>query len=213
MNELNINDIKSIIRDLKIIMDEKRDYLIELDSAMGDGDLGITMTKGFTAANEEAERSEETVPGKLLMKLGMVMAKSAPSTMGTLMATGFMRGGKAISETETIGLAELASFFEAFANGIMERGKSKPGNKTVVDILYPAAQTLLEAEKNNDSLEEGITKAFKAARQGLEDSKQMKAQYGRAAYYQDDSVGKQDAGATVGLFFIEGFYQYCVNTV
>jgi len=208
MDAFYINDIKSIIRNIKTVMDEKRDYLIELDSVMGDGDLGITMTKAFAAASEEAERSEEKLPGKLLIKAGMLMAKAAPSTMGTLMATGFMRGGKAIAETETIGITELAIFFDAFTNGIMERGKSKPGNKTIIDVLYPVTISLQDAVKNNKNLKDGIADAFNAAQKGLEDSKQMKAEYGRAAYYQDASIGKQDGGATVGFFLLEGFYQY-----
>ncbi len=209
MERLNIEDIRSIVRNLKIKMDEKRDYLIELDSVMGDGDLGITMSRAFTAANDEAERSAEILPGKLLIKLGMTMAKSAPSTMGTLMATGFMRGGKTIGDTESLGTGELAGFMDAFVNGILERGKSKPGNKTIIDTLYPAAQSLLEAQRNNKSLKEGIAGAYTAANRGMEESKQMKAQHGRAAYYQDSSIGKQDAGATVGLLFIEVFYEYC----
>jgi dihydroxyacetone kinase-like protein len=209
MTQLNVIDVRAIIRNLKIKMDEKRDYLIELDGAMGDGDLGITMSKAFTAANEEAERSEEILPGKLLIKLGMAMAKAAPSTMGTLMATGFMRGGKAIGDTEALGTGELAGFMDAFVNGIMERGKSKPGNKTIIDLLYPAAQSLLEAKRNKKPLKQGMEEAYEAAHQGMENSRQMKAQHGRAAYYQDGSIGKQDAGATVGLLFIEVFYEYC----
>jgi dihydroxyacetone kinase-like protein len=208
MDAINIEDIKSIIRNIKSIMDDKRDYLIELDGVMGDGDLGITMTKAFTAAAEEVERSDEKIPGKLLMKAGMAMAKAAPSTMGTLMATGFMRGGKALAEDEAIGITELAIFFDAFTNVIMERGKSKPGNKTILDVLFPITISLQDAVKNNMNLKDGIVLAFHAAQKGLEDSKQMKAQHGRAAYYQDASIGKQDGGATVGLFLIEGFYKY-----
>ena len=208
MEQLNIQDIKHIIHDIKIIMDENRNFLIELDSVMGDGDLGITMTNGFSAANEEASKSEEKIPGKLLMKIGMAIAKAAPSTMGTLVATGFMRGGKAIGEIELIGLNELQIFFDAFTNGIMERGKSKPGNKTIIDTLYPATIALSNAQKNNQSLADGITAAFGAAQKGVEDSKQMKAEYGRAGYYQNESIGKQDGGATVGMLILKGFHEY-----
>ncbi len=208
MQRLGINDIKQIVRDIKIIMDENRDNLIALDSMMGDGDLGITMAKAFTAADEETNQSDEKLPGKMLMKIGMGMAKAAPSTMGTLMATGFMRGGKAIGDVEMIDLAALARFFDAFTNGIIERGKSKPGNKTIIDVLYPATIALRDAEKNNKTLDAGIADAYEAAQKGMEDSKQMKAQHGRAAYYQDASIGKQDAGATVGLLMIESIYKY-----
>jgi dihydroxyacetone kinase-like protein len=208
MESLDINDIKSIFLILKSTMVEKQDFLTGLDSVMGDGDLGITMTKAFTAAREEAERSDEVVPGKLLMRLGMTISKAAPSTMGTLVATGFMKGGKALEEKMVIQLGELAAFFTIFVKSIMERGKSVPGNKTFIDTLYPAAQALASAEQDHRSLAEGIQDAYRAALTGLEDSKQMKAQHGRAAYYQDASIGRQDGGATVGVYIIEGFHRY-----
>jgi phosphoenolpyruvate---glycerone phosphotransferase subunit DhaL len=207
MQSLKTEDIKTILRELKGSMDKNQELLGQLDGVMGDGDLGLTMTKAFTAAAEEAERSDEPLPGKLLMRLGAVIAKAAPSTMGTLVATGFMRGGKALESVTQISSAELATFFDAFVKGIMERGKSAPGNKTIIDTLYPAARALLAAASAFEPLPDAAGRAFVAAYQGLEDSKQMKAQYGRAAYYQDASIGRQDGGATVGLLIVEGFYK------
>lgn len=206
MQKLRIEDIKSIILEIKTIIDRQQHTLMELDSVMGDGDLGFTMTKAFSAALEEADRSEERVPGKLLMRLGMVIAKTSPSTMGTLVATGFMKGGKSIEQFDQIGPEELAVFFGAFVKSIMERGKSEPGNKTIIDTLYPATQAL--QSRVSDPLAVGITAARAAALKGLEVSTMMKAQHGRAAYYQENSIGKQDGGATVGTYIIEGFYQY-----
>jgi dihydroxyacetone kinase-like protein len=206
MNALGIKDIRSIILQIKNIIDVNQNTLMELDSVMGDGDLGFTMTKAFTAAYEEAEKSEEIIPGKLLTRLGMIIAKTSPSTMGTLVATGFMKGGKSIESYSEIGAAELAIFFEAFVRSIMERGKSVPGNKTIIDTLFPAAEAMrLSVDR---SLVSGISAAREAALKGLKASTKMKAQHGRAAYYQDDSIGKQDGGATVGTYIIEGFYQY-----
>ncbi len=207
MQSLKTQDIKIVLRELKASMEKNQDLLAELDGVMGDGDLGLTMTRAFTAAAEEAERSDEVLPGKLLMRLGAVIAKAAPSTMGTLVATGFMRGGKALDAATQIGSAELALFFDAFVKGIMERGKSAPGNKTIIDTLYPAARALLAVSSVSGPLPDAIGRAFVAACQGLEDSKQMKAQHGRAAYYRDASIGRQDGGATVGLLIVEGFYK------
>ena len=107
---------------------------------------------------------------------------------------------------------ELAVFFEAFVKGIMDRGKSVPGNKTIVDVLYPATIALRQAADLKKPLAVEISDAQTAAMNGLEASTQMKAQYGRAAYYQDDSIGKQDGGATVGTFIFQGFYQYIFKT-
>jgi dihydroxyacetone kinase-like protein len=210
MESLGIKDIQSIIHQIKNIMDSNQDKLMELDSVMGDGDLGFTMTKAFAAAQEEADKSEEKIPGKLLTRLGMIIAKTSPSTMGTLVATGFMKGGKSIDSYEQIGPEELAVFFESFVRSIMERGKSVPGNKTIIDTLYPAAEALRGSV--NESLIAGIAAARDASLKGLEASTRMKAQHGRAAYYQDDSIGKQDGGATVGTYIIEGFYRQIAHS-
>jgi dihydroxyacetone kinase-like protein len=206
METLRIKDIQSIIFQIKNIIDSNQGKLMELDSVMGDGDLGFTMTKAFAAAHDEADKSEEKIPGKLLARLGMVIAKTSPSTMGTLVATGFMKGGKSIDSYEQIGPEELAVFFEAFVKSIMERGKSVPGNKTIIDTLFPAAEALRLSV--NDSLAGGISAAKEASLTGLEASTKMKAQHGRAAYYRDDSIGKQDGGATVGTYIVEGFYRH-----
>lgn len=212
MNQLKIGDIKSIIHQIKIIVDQHQDMLMELDSVMGDGDLGFTMTKAFSAAQTESDISVEMIPGKLLMHLGMIIAKTSPSTMGTLIATGFMKGGKALEQVHEIGSEELAVFLETFVKSIMDRGKSVPGNKTIIDTLYPAALALRASANELQPLITGITAARSAAMKGLEDSTQMKAQHGRAAYYQDNSIGKQDGGATVGTYIIEGFYQHIAKS-
>src|SRR5882762_8611467 len=120
MTELRIDDFKSIIHRIKNIIDHNREFLGELDSIMGDGDLGFTMTKAFSAAEQEADKSEERIPGKLLFRLGMIIAKASPSTMGTLIATGFMKGGKSIELCEQVGPQELSIFFEVFVKSIME---------------------------------------------------------------------------------------------
>lgn len=204
---MRIDDIKSIFKSLLIIMTAEKELLTQLDSVMGDGDLGITMTKAFLAAEAEVDKTEERIPGKLFIRAGVAMAKAAPSTMGTLLATGFMRGGKAVESMTEIDLEGLAVFFESFANGIMERGRSAPGNKTIVDVLVPMAHSLQRAVRENKNLIMGMEDAYAAAQSGLHTSTQMKAQHGRAAYYQDASIGKQDGGATVGLFLAEGFYK------
>ncbi len=147
----------------------------------------------------------------MLIRIGMIIAKTSPSTMGTLVATGFMKGGKALGETEVIDPEALARFFESFVNSIMERGKSAPGNKTIVDSLHPAAEAFRAAVNNHESLNSAITAARDASLKGLEASTQMKAQHGRAAYYQENSIGRQDGGATVGTYIIEGFYLHITS--
>ena len=205
MESIGINELKTVFASLNKIMDKNREYLIELDSVMGDSDLGLTMQKSFEAANTEVQASEENDLGKLLMKSGMKIAQAAPSTMGTLMATGFMKGGKSVAKLETLSTGDLAVFFRAFTTGIMAAGKTKPGNKTIIDALDPATTALEHAAAGSKSIEEALQDAYQAALEGVENSKQMEAQHGRAAYYREKSIGVQDPGATVGALLFKGF--------
>ena len=202
---ITVAQVRTALTKLRQIMDANRDRLIELDNDLGDGDLGLTMTKGFAAAADEATHSEETEPGRLLMKAGMQMAKAAPSTMGTLLATGLMRGGKAMGNQPGNATEQMDTFLKAFVKGSMERGKAARGNKTIVDSLGPAADALTEAAAQGATLAEGLAQAQDAARAGEIAAREMQAQHGRAAYYQEQSIGKPDGGAVVGVLIIEGF--------
>jgi dihydroxyacetone kinase-like protein len=208
MESLSRNDIQAIFSDLKKMSQEQKQYLIELDGVMGDGDLGLTMAAIFKAADEFASGYQEEELGSLFMKAGMMMAKAAPSTMGTLMATGFMRGGKVVKGDDFLDTAKMADFWRAFTDGIAERGKSKPGDKTILDALDPAAKSLREAADSGSSLKEALTAAKEAALAGVEATKNMVAQHGRAAYYQERSKETQDPGATVGAMVIGVFADY-----
>ena len=211
MDYLDINAIRSVLSLLKQMMDDHRDRLIALDRDLGDGDLGLTMTKAFTSAHETAATSEETLPGKLLMRVGMAMAKAAPSTMGTLVATGFMRGGKAIGDQKQLGVPQLAAFFRAFTDGIMERGKTRPGNKTIVDALNPATESLMQAAVQGKQLSEALAAASEAAARGNEAARMMKSQHGKAAVYRNQTIGKEDPGASVGVLIVQGFARVIEN--
>ena len=206
MSSLSKDDIIKILQNLKQLFNDNRDYLLELDARMGDGDLGLTMSKAFTAVYDELKDTTETDLGKLLMKAGMLIAKAAPSTMGTLMGTGFMRGGKAVSGKAELTTADLAEFFQAFVTGIMERGKAKPGEKTIIDSLKPAADTLLELK--GEDVAQALQAALRSSQNGLESTKNMVAQHGRIAYYKEQSKGQEDPGATAGVILMKGFLLY-----
>ena len=197
-------DIIGVLENLKRLFNDSKDLLVELDGKMGDGDLGLTMAKAFSAAYDGLRDTEEADLGKILMKAGMSMAQNAPSTMGTLMATGFMRGGKALSGKERIILPDLADFFQAFANGIMERGKARPGEKTVVDVLKPAADRLSELKDSDFAT--AMRETLAAAESGLEATKDMIAQHGPNRLLQGTiQRHPRTRGATAGVILIKGF--------
>jgi len=201
---MDIAAAKEVIHTVRGKMDKNRELLTDLDSIIGDGDLGLTMTKAFAAAEVLSATYEDGDVGSFFAKCGMAMSKAAPSTMGTLMATGFMRGGKVLQGKETVAPTDFAAFFRAFATGIAERGKCAPGEKTILDVFDPVA-TALEGLPGGAGYAEVATAARSAGEAGLEAAKGMISQHGKAAIYREQTQGKPDPGATAGMFVVEGF--------
>lgn len=197
---------------LRAVFAAQREALIALDGQVGDSDLGITMNKAFTAAADAVAADTASGVGKTLMQVGMAIAKAAPSTMGTLTATGFMRGGKAVGEAPALGTAEWARFWQAYRDGVMERGKARPGDKTLVDVLVPVAAALETAAADGAPLPQALASAAQAARAGLEATRDLVAQHGKAAAFQERTRGLQDAGATVGVLIIEALRDHVAGT-
>ncbi|EJO19295.1 dihydroxyacetone kinase, L subunit [Selenomonas sp. FOBRC6] len=186
------------------VMEGAKDELIELDGAMGDGDLGLTMVKGFSAVAEEIRTIDETDMGKIMMKLGMKMNSTVPSTMGTLVSICFLKAAPAAKGKTELTLVDMVAMGKGAVAGVMDRGKSKPGDKTMLDALHPAVEALSKAAEAGDSLADAWQKAYEAARDGVEQTKSMQSVHGRAAYYQEKSIGRQDPGATAMMYIVSG---------
>ena len=198
MNKQSVIDGLSKI---SAVMTENKEYLIKLDQQNGDGDLGVSMSEGFAAAAAFAAEAEETDLGKLMMQTGKVFNEAAPSSLGTIISFAFMGLAKSLKgKTE----ATLPEFAEAVMSGvekIMEKAGSKPGEKTILDAIYPAAVCLKEHE--SESFGEALKAAAEIAAQGSENTKKMKSVHGRAAYYAEQSIGILDGGSVVGKLIFE----------
>jgi dihydroxyacetone kinase-like protein len=205
MDAIRKQDLPALFERLRDFFTQQREFLIELDGKVGDSDLGITMKKAFVAAFESVRVNADDPVGKTLQRVGMAMAKAAPSTMGTLTATGFMRGGKALADAAVVAITtpELAAFWAAFLRGVVERGKAKPGDKTLVDVLGPVVASLESSAQAAVALPHALLLATTVAAQALEATKALVAQHGKAACFQEKSVGVQDGGATVVYFIID----------
>lgn len=208
MDKLNSDDIKCIFKSIRDVVDLNKTYLIELDGVMGDGDLGITMSFGFNKIVESLDNLNIEDIGMLIMKAGMIMADEAPSTLGTLVATGMIKGGKVLKGKKEIQLNDIIEANNAALSGIMERGKSKRGNKTILDSLFPALDVLEKSKSLGENLNEAFNKAYEAAKLGVENTKYMKSVHGRAAFYGDKSIGNIDGGAVLGSYLYEGANNY-----
>ncbi|WP_413305933.1 dihydroxyacetone kinase subunit DhaL [Bacillus sp. 1P10SD] len=207
-NTLQSDDIMGILSSIKDLMEENKDYLCELDAALGDGDIGLTVSKGFKAIAEEVAPLEISDMGLLFKKSGFVLAEAVPSTIGTILASAFMQAGNGLKGKNALETADLATLFEGMIEGIRKRGKASFGDKTILDSLYPALEALKEASKNGLSLQESIRLAYVEAQNGAERTKEMQSRHGRAVRYFENSIGHQDPGATVGALIIKGFNVY-----
>ena len=116
-----------------------------------------------------------------------------------------MRGGKAIGDAAALETGHVAVFFRAFADGIMERGKTRPGNKTVVDALDPAATALAGSATRGEPLAVALASAAAAAEAGRDAARQMMSQHGKASAFREQTIGVDDPGAHVGALIIKGF--------
>jgi len=208
MDKINAKSVKELFAKIKDMMIENEDLLFKLDSEMGDGDLGLTMSKGFTKVNEVIKEMDEEDIGKIFIKAGMTLASAVPSTMGTLMATGLMRAGKAVRGKKEVNLSDFALMMKDFVNGIIERGKARPGDKTIIDSLLPASDALKKASEKGESLIESFKEAYRSSKKGVEATKEMVSKHGKALYHIERSAGKEDPGAVAGMLLIKAFYDY-----
>lgn len=191
-------------------MTARAEDLGAMDAEMGDGDLGLTMKKGFGVLPETVRELAGEPVGKAIMKAGMKLSSVVPSTMGFLMSSGLMTGGKAVGGAEAIGPEEYAAFLAGFAEGIVKRGKCKPGERTVLDAIHPAAERAAAVLKENPgaSLCEVAAAAEQAARDGVEATREMEPVYGKAAVHKAAAAGKTDQGACAGWYLLQAFREF-----
>lgn len=206
MTEIKVNDWTAVMEAVAQVMTENADHLCEMDARMGDGDLGLTMKKGYCALPEIYAGMEETDMGKRLSKSGLKMSTVVPSTMGTLMSSGWMEGGKRLVGKEAVDAAAFAVFLRGFADGIVKRGKCAPGDRTVLDAVLPAAEAAEQAAATGNDLIATAQAALEGAKQGLVATKDMPPKYGKAAVFAAKALGTEDQGATAGMLLIQGLY-------
>jgi phosphoenolpyruvate---glycerone phosphotransferase subunit DhaL len=205
---INSQDIKDIFTEIRDEMIRNREYLCELDGVMGDGDLGITMSEGYSKIVEAIDSSSDSKAGKLVINAGTVMAGAVPSTMGTLMATAIMRAGKEVKDSEVINTDDFVKMGQSAIEGIKQRGKAAKGEKTILDSLIPAVEAIENSISEGGNIKEIISIAYSAALKGVESTKEMKSVHGRASWYGEQSIGKQDPGATACMLVFKGMLNW-----
>ena len=190
------------------IMAEKKDYLIELDSVVGDGDLGLTMSDGFKAAYEAVKDKSDKDIGTVSYFGGKAMASAVPSTMGTLMASGFMSAGKLLKGKNDIDLSGLHDFFKGYFDGVANRGGAKVGDKTFLDGMDAVVNSLKDSVDNGEDIKAASLKAYEQSEKAFKNTATVLAVHGRAATRGEDSRSLLDPGAAVAMLMAQGLKQF-----
>ncbi|MDQ6922156.1 MAG: dihydroxyacetone kinase subunit DhaL [Candidatus Dormibacteraeota bacterium] len=173
-----------------------RDYLVQLDAAIGDGDHGINMTRGFDAVVRALAAEPQTPPGKLLTLAGKTLVSSVGGASGPLWGSALRRAGRTLGEAPNFEAEDLAGALEAALAAVQDLGQARPGDKTMVDALAPAVAILRQRVTAGQSLEAALQAASAAAEEGMRATVPMQARKGRASYLGERSIGHQDPGAT-----------------
>jgi dihydroxyacetone kinase-like protein len=204
---LSVSDFIKIFETIAETLEREKDYLSELDGAIGDGDHGVNMAKCFREVRKKLAGSEEADIGALLDKVGKVILNAVGGAMGALYGTFFLKASKEAKGKREVGLEDLIRMFEAAEAAIVAMGKARPGDKTLLDTLDPALKALKEAQAEGKPLLEALAAFSEAARKGAESTQAMIAKIGRSSRLGERTIGHQDAGATSCYFILNAFYQ------
>jgi len=174
----------------------EREYLVQLDAAIGDGDHGINLNRGFDAVVRALSADEDSPPGKLLILAGKTLVSSVGGASGPLWGSALRRAGRTLGDAPTFDIAELAAALDAALAAVVDLGAAVPGDKTMVDAFSPAMAALHEAVNRGAPAHEAMRSAAAAAEEGMRATIPMQARKGRASYLGERSIGHQDPGAT-----------------
>jgi phosphoenolpyruvate---glycerone phosphotransferase subunit DhaL len=176
-------------------VEAEADHLTQLDSAIGDGDHGVNMTRGFRAVVAALDADEEP-PGRQLIVAGKTLVSTVGGASGPLWGLALRRAGRALGDAPEVDGAGLVQALDAALAAVVELGAAEPGDKTMVDALGPAIEALRERLATGEELEAALEEAADAADAGARATTPMQARKGRASYLGERSVGHQDPGAT-----------------
>lgn len=201
---ITIDGMKKAINDMADIIIENEVYFCELDSVAGDGDFGMSVSKGFRQLKSEWDELDSKTIGSFLKDAGMIITEFCGGASGPIWGSAFRAMGKYAKEKEVLNAEELGLMLDAGIAGIQKRGKAQLGDKTLLDALIPTAEAIKASAKEGSSVSEAFEKGAEAAREGAEKTKTMVASKGRASYVGERSLEYPDAGAmALGVIFTE----------
>lgn len=191
--ELKPNQVRLMMLQVADAIIEAEPMLSQADRDLGDGDHGLGMKRGMEEVKAKLEPLDAASVEQVFVTTGSAMMSSMGGASGALFGTVYRAGGKAVNGREFLDAEGLSLFLQAALEGVMKRGGAKPGDKTMIDALAPAADKAKEVV--SQPLPEALTAIVAAAESGVEASKAMIAQFGRAKTLGEACLGFPDAGA------------------
>ena len=192
--------ITSWMREINVVVRAERDHLVQLDAAIGDGDHGTNMVRGFEAVDLAIKGAVEAdggaPPGKLLILAGRTLVSTVGGASGPLWGSALRSGGRVLGDQPNFGGGQLVEVLAAALASVKDLGTASVGDKTMVDALEPAVETLRARLAEGVALDRALDDAASAAETGMRATIPIQARKGRASYLGERSVGHQDPGAT-----------------
>jgi dihydroxyacetone kinase-like protein len=206
---ISYDDVLSWVRSFAAAIAENKQYLTELDSAIGDADHGTNLDRGMQAVLGKLGSVAGRDIGALLKTTGMTLVSTVGGASGPLYGTFFLQMGTATAGKEEIEIGDWAAGLDAGIKGIQRLGKAEPGDKTMLDALLPARDALNEAIAAGSSVGDALQRSVAAAEQGMIATIPLVARKGRASYLGERSAGHQDPGATSSHLLLRTAAEAC----
>jgi phosphoenolpyruvate---glycerone phosphotransferase subunit DhaL len=200
MESLSLEQLRSWIFTAAAAIEANATALSDLDAAIGDGDHGANMSRGFTAVKKKLEAAPSTDIGAMFKTVGMTLISTVGGAAGPLYGGFFLELGKQTAGKQEVDAATLSSILEAGLGDIKRRGKAELGDKTMVDALTPAVEAMKAA---GTDIKAATRAAATTARDAAEKTSPLLARKGRASYLGERSIGHQDPGATSSALLLE----------
>ncbi len=198
-----LKDVEFVMSTVTATILENETYFGELDAVVGDGDFGYSLARGFEIVHEDWDNLDRSDPGTFLVKIAGTVSARIGGTSGPIWGTAILRAGAQLRGKDEFDHEDVVRALRASVEGIKARGKAELGEKTLMDSLVPAIDTL-EAESAAGKPPAEIVRAMATtARQAAEDTKSMQAMRGRASYTGERSIGSVDAGAMAIAVLLE----------
>lgn len=197
------DDVIDWIKACAGVLSKNRDYLTDLDAAIGDADHGANMDRGFKAVMAKMPEISDKDIGTIFKTVGMTLLSTVGGAGGPLYGTFFLQAGMKTTGKMELSLKEWLTALEAALGGVVMRGKAELGDKTMVDALTPAVNTLKQAVEEDLPVDQALSLTAEAAKKGMESTIPLVARKGRASYLGERSAGHQDPGATSSFLILK----------